>query len=220
MKRLFVTAALGVVCVSGFAQGTLNFANGAPGVVARVYYTDGVTGLSGSAWSADLYWASGTVANPALLNPLNQPATFSTIAAQAGLFMGGPRTIPGAAGSSVITAQVRVWDTASGGTWASASANPNSLLGESMLFQVTLGDPNATPPGIPASMTALNNHPWQVGIPEPSTLALAGLGVVVFLRRCLTPIKPARSIAKSLPSGNCSFPCSRPKSGNSGLVFS
>jgi hypothetical protein len=184
MKKLILTVALGVASVAAFAQGTLNFANGGSGLVARVYDTDGTTGLAGSAFSADLYWAAGTVANSALLNPLGLPATFSTIASQAGLFFGGPRTVPGAAGASVITAQIRVWDTASGSSWAQASTVNGARVGESILFQVTLADPNVTPPGIPTTMTALNGHPWNlavVGIPEPSTLALAGLGLAGML---------------------------------------
>src|SRR5579859_958005 len=118
MKKLILTAALGVACASAFAQGTLNFANGGAGLVARVYNTDGVTGLAGSGWEADLFWGAGVVANSASLTGLNLPATFSTVASQAGLFFGGPRTIPGAAGGSVITAQIRVWDTAAGSSWA------------------------------------------------------------------------------------------------------
>jgi hypothetical protein len=208
------------VCIQAFAQGTLNFANAGPGLQAKVTDSNGIGltgGPPGGLWMADLFWAPGVVTDPSLLMELSQPATFSTIPSQAGFFFGGPRTIPGAAGNSVITAQVRVWDYY-GWDW---NAPPPTQIGESILFQVTLADPNALPPGIPTTMTALNGHPWSVGpIPEPSMLALAGLGMVVFLRRCLTPIKPARSIAKSLPSGNCSFPCSRPKSGNSGLVFS
>jgi hypothetical protein len=185
MNKLFLTAALAVVSVSSFSQGTLNFANGGSGLVARVYETDGTTGLAGSAWSADLFWAPGVVTDSSVLMDLGQPATFSTVPSQAGLFFGGPRTIPTTPG--IITAQVRVWDTASGGSWPFAQQNPAALLGESILFQVTLADPNATPPGIPTTMTGLNGNPFVVGlVPEPSTLALAGLGVVVFLRRCLT----------------------------------
>jgi hypothetical protein len=123
------------------------------------------------------------------LNPLGLPANFSTVAAQAGLFFGGPRTVPlTPLGTGVITAQIRVWDTASGSSYAAAlaSGNPNTLVGESILFQVTLADPSLVPPGIPTTMTALNGHPWNVHpVPEPSTLALAGLGLagIMMLRR-------------------------------------
>lgn len=190
MKKLILTVALCVASVAAFAQGTLNFANGGSGLVARVY-TDSTmtTGLAGSAWSADLYWAPGVVANSTALQALGLPATFSTIGTQAGLFFGGPRTVPTAPGVFGITAQIRVWDTASGSSYASAVANAtaNTRVGESILFQVTLADPNAVPPGIPTTMTALNGNPWFVHavIPEPSTLALAGLGLagMMVLRR-------------------------------------
>jgi hypothetical protein len=179
MKRFFLTAALGVVCIPAFAQGTLNFANGGPGLQAKVTDSNGV-GLAGSAWTADLYWALGVVTDSSVLMALGQPATFSTIPSQAGFFFGGPRTIPGAAGNSVITAQVRVWDT------VAADGPPPTQIGESILFQVMLAAPNATPPGIPTTMTALNGHPWSVGpIPEPSILTLGGFGLagMLLLRR-------------------------------------
>lgn len=184
MKKLILTAALGVACISAFAQGTLNFANAGVGYQAKVTDLNTGLGLSGAGWMADLFWAAGTVANSTQLAALNAPATFSTVASQAGFFFGGPRTVPTAPG--VITAQVRVWDTASGSTWAQAINAANPTLGESVLFQVTLADPNATPPGIPTAMSGIGGHPFTVsGVPEPSTLALAGLGLagLLVLRR-------------------------------------
>lgn len=182
MKKLILTAALGVVCVSAFAQGALNFANGAPGVNAIITDADGTTKLSGGTWAADLYWAAGTVTDSTLLTALGAPASFSTTAA--GYFFGGTRTIAGQGNGAVITGQVRVWDTAAGATWGNAANIQNAHIGESVLFQVTL----TTPPTTPAGMTGLNGHPFSlsiVNIPEPSTLALAGLGLagMLVLRR-------------------------------------
>src|SRR5579859_1056868 len=140
MKAVFLTAALGMVCVSGFAQGTVNFANAGSGYIARVYDTDGTTGLAGGAWSADLYWAPGVVTDSTLLSALNEPTTFSTVPLQAGLFFAGVRTIP-TQPDVPITVQVRVWDTASGTSWAAAAATPGARVGESILFQISLGNP-------------------------------------------------------------------------------
>jgi len=174
MKKLILTAALGVLCASAFAQGALNFANGAAGVNAIITDADGTTKISGGTWAADLWWAAGTVTDSSVLTALGAPATFSTTAP--GYFFGGSRTIPGQGNGAVITGQVRVWDTANGASWVNASGVNGAHIGESVLFQVTL----TTPPTTPAALTGLNGHPFSltvVGIPEPSSLALAGLGL-------------------------------------------
>jgi hypothetical protein len=185
MKRLFLTVALGVACVSAFAQGTFTLANYGTGFSAKITDTDGTTGLAGSAWSVDLYWAAGIVVNSTQLVALGQPGAFSTVPALAGYFNDGPRTINTTPG--VITAQLRVWDTASGSSWAAASMVPSASLGESTLFYVTLGNPNATPPGLPGTLSGINGHPFSIValIPEPSAFALAGLGLagMLLLRR-------------------------------------
>src|SRR5882724_2151779 len=191
MKKLIFTTALEFACVSAFAQGTLVFANAGVGFTAQVTDTDGTTGLLGSAWSADLYWAPGVVTDSTLLTALNQPTTFSPVPAQAGYFSGGERTIP-TQPDVPTTVQVRVWATASGNSWAAAAATPGARVGESILFQMSLGNPNGGGfnglPEDPPYMIGLNGHPWSVsvvGVPEPSALALAalGLGGILVLRR-------------------------------------
>jgi hypothetical protein len=170
-------------CFSTLAQGLVAFQNEAPGLNAKVTDTDGMTGLAGSAWEADLYWAAGTVTDSRLLVALNQPTTFSTVQIEAGYFFGGVRTIP-TNPYFPVTLQVRVWDSASGSSWAAAAATPGARAGESILFQVTLGDPTTIPPGNATIMHGLDGHPWSVsivGVPEPSTLALAGLGLTGIL---------------------------------------
>jgi hypothetical protein len=185
MNKLFLTAALCVWGVPALAQGTFNFANAGIGFQAKVTDTDGVTGLSGSAWSADLYWALGTVTDSTLLTALNEPTTFSTVPAQAGYFFGNTRTVLGTQVGETITAQVRVWDTASGSSWATAAINPGARVGESILFQVgPLGGYLPGVPAAPANMTGLGNNAWSVhvvAVPEPSTVAFAGLGLAGML---------------------------------------
>jgi hypothetical protein len=178
MKGLLFRSVLGSVCVSAFAQGTLNFSNFGVGLQAQVTDTDGVTGLSGSAWNADLFWAPGVIVGPpAELQALGQPASFSTNPQDAGYFFGGTRTIAGWLPGDVITAQVRVWDSASGSSWAEASRVNGARIGESLIFLITLGGTT------PAEMSGLN-MPWSVhvvSLPEPSAIAFAGLGLAGIL---------------------------------------
>lgn len=182
MKKLILTVALVASCAGAFAQGTLTFANAGPGCVFKIFDTDGTTALAGGGFMADLYWAAGTVTDSTLLAALNAPAAFNS-GAQAGYFTGGQRSIPGEATGSIITVQVRAWNTASGSfaTWAAAKSGGGSI-GESVLAQITLGGPPGTPPYI----TQLNGKTFSLSVPEPSTLALAGLGLagmLVFRRR-------------------------------------
>ena len=165
IKEPLICLALGMACISGHSQGMLNFANAGPWGAAKIYDTDGVTGLLGTNFSADVYWAPGVTSDSCALQPLNEPAFFSSAPSQAGLFFGGPRSIPAAPGA-VITAQVRVWPTAFGAC--------GSQIGASVLFQVTLA-----PPPSAANMTELNGHPFalmaQVLAPSPWKIQDAGV---------------------------------------------
>ena len=192
MKKLILTAALGVACVSAFAQGTFNFNNAGVGYTAKILDTAGV-GLSGGAWDVDLYWGAAGVTDSTTLAALGAPSTFSTVASQAGYFFGGVRTVPnGPPGGGTITGQLRVWEASAGSTWTQAAGTPGAQIGSSVLFQITLANPNASPPGTPVGPGNINGHGFSLTLvpsgppsPEPSTLALAGLGLagMLMLRR-------------------------------------
>jgi len=170
MKTLS-TIALWLVYVCTFAQGTLNFANYAPGVDAKVTGTGATTGLSGNGWAADLWWAPGIVTDSGLLSAMGSPATFDTLGS--GYFLGGVRTLPLTPGST-ITAQIRVWSYMYGGSWQQARTISGSPTGESILFQVVVGDPRASPP----NLTGLDGHPFYLYIiPLEKIVRLKDIGV-------------------------------------------
>jgi len=171
MRKLILVTIVGfAISATGFAQGTLNFASAAAGSVWRTTNQYGQL-ASGAAYMADLYYgAAGST--EAQLTALNLPATYNT-GAQAGFFTGGPRTIPGFAGGTTIRAQVRVW---SGG---SSYGDPaNTEVGKTILFNITL----ATPPATPVNMTGLNGQNLSITplpFPEPTGFSLAALGLVM-----------------------------------------
>jgi len=168
---------------SAIAQGTIDFRNlaimgGVRVVDAPVRNADG-TLLLGTIFRAALYGgAAGTAESE--LRMFGPSAGFLTIAAGAGYFAGGTRTLnengvtvtPGAP----ATLQVRVWDLESGPTWESAV-----IRGQSSLLTINTGGAGI-PPSTPALLIGLN--PFT--IPEPSTTALgitAGLGALLMLPR-------------------------------------
>jgi hypothetical protein len=165
----FVVALLWNTC-SALAQGSLLFANAAPGLNAPI--TDGFGNrLNGPGFTANLYFAPGVVTDSGSLFALGQPASFWTN----GYFVGGERTIPAVAGGGVITAQVRVWNAAFA-TWSDAlnHGGYGTYLGISTMFQVTLA-PLPYPPSVMTNMKSFN-----VGLVScwPTPLAVVPIRIV------------------------------------------
>ena len=170
MKRLTLTTALILTSASAFAQGTFAFQNLGLGANAPVYSWDGTTKL-GNTFEADLYWAPGTVTQSSALTALNQPVFFSG----SGYFFGGIRTLPGTT-AETITAQVRVWEGTRAPSWIYATTVPNAQPAESALFSLTLVT------GIMPPNSLVNLTSFQIPtVPEPSTLALSGVGLAAML---------------------------------------
>jgi len=147
MKTLVLVVGITAIIARSFAQGTLNFANGAPGVNSPVTNWDG-TELAGPWFAADLWWAPGSVADSTLLFELGAPAIFRTN----GYFFGGSRTIPGTTGGMLITVQVRVEGGLAGCPPFASDCDPIlRQSGWSDLIPVVL----ASPPDPPVSLRGL-----------------------------------------------------------------
>jgi len=171
MKKTMCVLALLLASASAFAQGTVNFNNKvtASAINAPVYAPDGVTGLAGAAYLAQLY--AGADANS--LAPVGVAVVFKVN----GYFGGGAvsTSLNPATGG---TFQVRAWEAAGGATYDAAVA-AGRPFGKSDTFVIAkLGDPAASPPGLPVDLVGLKSFSL---VPEPSTVALGVLGAAALL---------------------------------------
>jgi len=192
MKKLLIIAGCMVAASAVLAQGTLNFANGAAGVNAPIKNSLGVAITGGNNYVADLFWVTttaGAIAPESSLAAAGFNSAFNINGAPVGYFFGGAQSLPNTGAGTIISAEVRVWNTVIGGTsgqsYASANSTPGGEWGKSIEFNVTL-TANPTPPG---NLTGLGNNGFTLTlnpVPEPSTFALAGLGaaaLLIFRRR-------------------------------------
>jgi len=186
MKKLIATTLLCTAAgLAAYAQGTVNFANVGVGLNAPVFLSDGTT-KAGAGYTAALL-AGATPSS------LTQIATTALLSSSPGYFLGGTQTIPTIAGNSPADILIEVYaNTYSSFSLAKAAgtagvANAWGWSGGGTPFTVTLGNPNATPPGTPATLSGLTSFHLNpgTGVPEPSTFALAGLGAaaLLFFRR-------------------------------------
>jgi len=199
LKKLILVLTLSTGALSALAQGTIIFGNHIAGsVFAPIYGPDldnptaaqqgndpsgippGTTVYTGprlaGSWFTVQLWA-GPDANS--LAPC-ATATFGT-GAGAGFFASQTATISGVAGGSPATVQLRAWDNEGGTltTWALAIADGAPATGFSAIFTTPPlggGGTIITPPNL-VGLTSFNLH----HAPEPSTLALAGLGAALWV---------------------------------------
>jgi hypothetical protein len=147
----------------------------------------------GSTFDAELAFFIGTTTVPSQLTLI--PSSITAFLGVdggngpltgAGYFQDGVNVpIPGvnsAASASAITFQVLVWDTRTGASYATAT-----LTGASTLWTQSVGGAGPVP-APPVGDFGSNLHPFTVQtiVPEPGSLALAGLGaagLLLFRRR-------------------------------------
>jgi len=190
MKSLLLTFVLLAACLGTYAQGTITFNNS-----AALKITNGFTLTGAAGVRVALYWSADTNASPGSLAIATAFVTNTLSGANAGLFIGGPRALPGAVGGQIILAQIRAW---SGGalipgpfaTYEDAVTAANSdfttIFGGSQLFTLQLGG-NGFPTAsltAPGKMNAFYIFPALID-PEPSTVELGvlGLGIAALFHR-------------------------------------
>lgn len=212
MKKLILTSLATILAVAAFGQGAVTFQNASsvagwnpvadrnvkwaptasvfsPLLVAGQNVASNYAGLNLSSLRAALYYAPGTVAdeNWAQVNlaAVGGSATFKqSTSATAGSWFGGTRTlntIASQGGSASL--MVIVWNSALSSDPFSEAARAG-LWGRSAVFAYTT--PSGGTPA-PAEYLMNNLTSFTVGIvPEPSSMALAGLGaasLLIFRRR-------------------------------------
>jgi hypothetical protein len=193
MNRLIIAIGLVVYAsFNGLGQGTgvgiFDFTNAGSGVPEdrKIYVGEFLTGpkASGPGYQiAIFYGPPGTTDENALVQVGNSTG-FLTDPGH-GQFLGGARTVFNLdEDGGVIALQARAWDASSGHTtWAQAAADPVGQVGKGPIFQMATKDPFDF--GTPNPPTVGSAAGW-IGfaitpVPEPSTWALAGLGVAGLL---------------------------------------
>jgi len=180
MKKLVAaTFACSLLGLTAYGQGQINFANFVPApanINAIMYQSDGVTKLTGPTYEAGLY-AGPTAASMTLV----AQAAFLT-GGGAGYIASQTVTVPTVAGGSVAAVQFVIWDVSQYATFTAAEqSGALNVFAASPVFNITL---SAGAPATPPAITGLQS--MTLNVPEPGTLALAGLGAaagLIFRRR-------------------------------------
>lgn len=174
MKKLIPFLTLLVGTTVALAQGTVTFVNSGsfPTMADRLVYLDDGSGsavpIVGTNYAVQLYYgadAASLQAHTAAPSRFRVPTTMSP-----GTWSGGTRTLTGFVPGSVVTMQIRAFDTAGG-----------PAVGQSDIFTYTV-----PAVGSPANQFLMDNlRAFTVVVPEPSVigLGLLGLGALVWLRR-------------------------------------
>lgn len=167
MNKLLLTTLGMFAALSAFAQGTFNASNNytVPGASTKafVFASNGTTPLAKANGRVEIINAAdGSTLSPG--GSAGVPLTLD------GIFFINGLTVPGAATGSSANIIVRAWDSSTGADFASAGSKAQGLITVSNLG----GGPT------PAATFAANSN-WNgltvSVIPEPSTVALAALGV-------------------------------------------
>jgi hypothetical protein len=210
MKKLIGILAIAALTSSAFAQGTVAFQNSsttlvkqwtstnnsalitvpksggkvelviaAKGAAVNPFLTMGALGVSAHYTSMSAFLAANTA--------WSENATASITSLSAGQFNGGGVTLAGIAGGAQADYFILGWT----GNYANFDAaltaarldNSVSFLGQTAVITTLTGNPSLTPPGSATALTdtftGMTLAPLVV--PEPTSFALAGLGLAALL---------------------------------------
>jgi len=192
MKKLIATMCLTALATAAFAQGTVRFANSAQTLV--------MNGLTGQAVASTgtfyfgLFTGADGETDATKIATLGLYATNSATAD--GRFVLLPLTgvaVPGWTTGDTKTFVVRGWSADLGHDWnplwlegTFPGATPNSVFGTSMIGVGAAGGTDSLGNPVPAlsifgAAPALTEGFTLEVVPEPTTMALAGLGVAALL---------------------------------------
>jgi hypothetical protein len=204
MKKLLVMSALlGVACYS-FGQGALNFANTAGTLISAGGTATATRNAANPSthYIMALFWnVPGTAAPVAYNDPLwqtaaaygyNHTAGTGRFTANTNSASTAPVNLNGTIAGGTVSLIVRAWSANAGSTWAEAlafynNANPaqDMFLGQSVFSPnfVLGGGALPTPALFGAALPNVSGFNMALipAIPEPSSMALAGLGAAALL---------------------------------------
>jgi len=202
LNALLVGLATAGIAASTYGQGLVNFVNGVTSVI-QINTTPGTGNVTLASASSTVYgtriqlYYSTNAAAPSASSSANgfgltgwtAVGSLGTAISSIGHVSVGSVTIPNSVGVNIWLEAIG-WSGASAQavttytTLAAALADSTVEVGSSGVWQQLTGNPNSTPPGTPVStasfMNALGNIKLD-SVPEPTTLALAGLGSAALL---------------------------------------
>ena len=208
MKKLLLTLTLGAAVVSAYGQGSVGFSNPAANRLSTQVAGSAASSAStnGGMLEFGMFWGVGATQPASLTLLQTQLGVNSTTGAgliaspldgKTGLSnVALPATT--APGETDIWLQIRGWSASFGTDWAAAKTAfaapvPGTAYGESAIVNINaLGNPAVS--GVPIWQAASGTNPKLINafvipiaaIPEPTTMALAGLGLaslLIFRRR-------------------------------------
>jgi len=178
MKKILLTIAAAGVTAGAYSQGLVSFENAQGSQYVTLLAGNGTQATAGS-YQVALLWFNGA-------SYQQIGAIYQTSAANdgPGYFFGENVTVP--TYSATGSFEVEGW-TGNFGSYAAAVAGepPTGRVGLSSSFVSAEGNIGTTPPGVAGSITS-GAGSWTgqlilVPVPEPSTIALGGLGAAALL---------------------------------------